>query len=570
MRASHRVCKPAAVDRQPMARIAQLQSRFCRDESGTTAVIYGLMFSVVLLAAGMSIDYSRSTAEQARMQWALDSSVLAASSKLGAPDQDVAGTAVAKKFMMANMREGSKATIDSVTFSAADGSVSANANSVVPMTIMEIFGYDKFDVKAHSSVVRGNATIEVAMVLDNSGSMGGSMTSLKDAAKSMTGILFAGADGTDKVKVALVPFAASVKVGSSYLNSGWIDTGAASSIHSENFNVSTQPVVYSESHNVNKTRVELLSDLNIGWAGCVESRPGLLDTNDDPPLSAIGNSLFVPMFAPDEPDDYNAEAAGYNRDSNNRYYLNNYISDYGGTCPQPAKVCIRWNSRKTVCREYEPPPPLPVLPVTTAQSRTCKYEGATVDTSSGKGPNYMCTSKPIMALSNNKIDVDVAITALTAGGNTNIGEGVMWGWRALSPDLPFTDGRSFSDRENKKIMIVMTDGDNTYNTDNGRHSKSLYGASGFAARGRLGTTYSNSAYTQVMDTKLATACTNAKAAGITVYTVAFGTGVSTTTQALLTQCASSPSGYFVAANATALVASFQNIGKEIADLRVAY
>jgi Flp pilus assembly protein TadG len=560
MRASQSVTKPAAVDRRPLAQVAQLQSRFCRDESGTTAVIFGLMFSVILLAAGMALDYSRSTAEQARMQWALDSSVLAASSKLGAPDQDVAGTAVAKKFMTANMRPGSKATIDSVTFSATDGSVSANANSAVPMTIMEIFGYDKFDVKAHSSVVRGNATIEVAMVLDNSGSMGGSMTSLKEAAKSMTGILFAGAEGTNKVKVALVPFAASVKVGSSYLNSGWIDTGAASSIHSENFNVSTQPVVYSESHNVNKTRVELLAELNIGWAGCVESRPGLLDTNDTLPVSANGNSLFVPMFAPDEPDDDSANAVG------NGTYANSYISDRGGTCSASPQVCLVFNKKKNTCTTYGPAP----LDVASAQARTCKYSAAAADTSGGKGPNYMCTSKPIMALSNNKVDVDAAITALTSGGNTNIGEGVMWGWRALSPDLPFTDGRSFSDPENKKIMIVMTDGDNTYNTDNGRHNKSLYGASGFASRGRLGITYSNSAYTQVMDTKLATACSNAKAAGITVYTVAFGTGVSTTTQALLTQCASSPSGYFVAANATALVASFQNIGKEIADLRVAY
>ncbi len=552
---SQRTTACPAFERWMRDRSAGIAARFFRDERGTTTIIFSMLFIVILLSIGVALDYSRSTAEQARMQWALDASVLAASAKMGQPDQDTAGPQIANQYLAQNMPPGSTAHIDNLTFNTATGTVSANVSSSVPMSIMKVFGYDSLDVQGHSSVVKGNSTIEVAMVLDNSGSMGSSMPALRSAAKSMTSILYAGSDGTDKVKVALVPFAASVKVGSTYQNSGWIDTGAASSIHSENFNISTQSVVYAESYNVSKTRIQLFGELGIGWAGCVESRPGALDTNDTPPLSSNGNTLFVPMFAPDEPDNDNASAAGYGN------YSNSYISDRGGTCPVSAQICLVFNKKKNTCTTYGLAP----IDAASAQARTCKYSGATL--TGGTGPNFMCTSNPVVALSTNKTSVDNAITALASGGYTNIGEGAMWGWRALSPELPFTEGRPYNDPHNKKIMIVMTDGDNTY-PDDSNHDQSWYGASGYASKGRIGTVYNSTGYTQAMDTKLATACANAKAAGITVYTVAFGSGVNVDTKALLTQCASSPSGYFVAADAAALVASFQNIGKEIADLRV--
>ena len=112
------------------------------------------------------------------------------------------------------------------------------------------------------------------------------------------------------------------------------------------------------------------------------------------------------------------------------------------------------------------------------------------------------------------------VQGLIAKGGTNILEGLMWGWRVLSPDEPFTEGRAYNDAENTKYLVLMTDGENWHQAKS-NHNKSSYHSFGYAVKGRLGTTYTNTALVNQMNAKTLAACTNAKAAGIKVYTVAF-------------------------------------------------
>ncbi len=114
----------------------------------------------------------------------------------------------------------------------------------------------------------------------------------------------------------------------------------------------------------------------------------------------------------------------------------------------------------------------------------------------------------------------------------------------------------------------MTDGDNTYSAAS-NHNKSRYGAFGYGVKERLGTTHTSTAYSDAMDVKLTSACTNAKASNITVYTVAFGDGVGAGTLSLLSSCATDTDKAFVAASGNALIKAFEDIGKDIARLRVA-
>ncbi len=524
--------------------VARFLTRFRRDEGGATAVFLAVMLVGILAAMGAAIDYARALREKEKQQAALDAALLAASSRLGMPDQEITGPAMADAYFKANLRPGSNATIADLQFNAEAGSVTATSQSSVTNLIMGLYGQEKTHMGATGTVVKGSATIELALVLDNSGSMAGTyIDSLKTAAKNLTNVVFAGAEGTDKVKVALIPFAASVKVGSGYRDASWIDGTSQSSIHSENFDTT-------------KSRFDLFDELGVSWAGCVEQRPGALDTSDAAPVAGNPNSLFVPMFAPDEPDDRNASNAGYSN------YVNDYISDFGGTCPTPEQECVTFNKKKGICTQWAPTP----IPVAEAQARTCKYAGASI--SSGTGPNYMCTTKPVMALNANKTDVQNAIDDLIATGNTNVGEGAMWGWRLLSPGEPFTEGRSYSDTDNKKVMVVMTDGENTYSATSD-HNLSRYGAAGYASKGRLGSTYTSAAYTAVQDQKLLTACANAKAAGIAIYSVAFRLEGAPQVQQLLSTCATTPQNFFAASDGAALVSAFQRIGQDIAALRVA-
>jgi hypothetical protein len=261
--------------------------------------------------------------------------------------------------------------------------------------------------------------------------------------------------------------------------------------------------------------------------------------------------MFVPMFAPDEPDSGNDD--GYS-------YSNNYLDDFGGSCPAPQQICLHFSTRKNKCTQYGPQP----LDPATAQARTCKYDSATP---SGAGPNYSCNTAPIQELTSVKTDIKSSIDAMQAGGNTNIGEGVMWGWRVLSPEAPFTEGRAWDDHNNQKVLVLMTDGENTYPTAS-NPNKSAYGAFGYAVKGRLGNNYSQSALVSQMDSKLLSACSNAKAKGVTIYTIAFRLESSPATLSLLQSCASGGDKAYRASDGTALIQAFQVIGREIAQLRV--
>lgn len=516
--------------------------RFAGDQRGAVMIIFALGLGVLALSAAIAIDYGRIGTEQVRMQRALDAAALAAAHRLGSDDQDASGAAAAAAFFKANTGGRSMFDLGDVTLNADTGEVVASSGGSIPTSLMNAFGISKVNVRAGSRVVRGSGSVEIALVLDNSGSMAGQpIIDLKEAARNLVEIVFSGASSNEKVRLGVVPFAGSVNVGAHRRDEGWIDTDGSSPIHHENF---ATPA----------SRFSVFDQLGTSWRGCVEARPAPHDVSDTPPSSSNPATLFVPMFAPDEPDRGNADGASY---------PNNYLDDFGGSCPAPEQVCIDYNSRKERCDEYGPKP----LSQSVAQARMCKYEGAA--TPSGLGPNYGCTTAPLQELSIDKSDALAAIDAMGANGSTNIGEGLMWGWRVLSPEAPFQQGEAWNEPTNTKFIVLMTDGQNTYSRYSGNHNWTWYGAFGFGSKGRLGTTNSATALLNQMNAKTQAACTNAKAKGITVYTVAFRLENDANTRALLSACASDSSKAFSASDGTALHNTFQAIGREIAKLRVA-
>jgi hypothetical protein len=172
----------------------------------------------------------------------------------------------------------------------------------------------------------------------------------------------------------------------------------------------------------------------------------------------------------------------------------------------------------------------------------------------GNGPNANCTTQPITPLVDvtdpaGMTKIKNAIAAMEPLGGTSVGSGLAWGWRVLSSGEPFTEGRPETDRGNDKVVIVLTDGANTYYTPssvrrlNGSTSaasdnnnvKSIYGDYGFLkpynsslAYGRLflgpnktysKTSFANENYSKAMNEKLQELCANAKAANIMIMTV---------------------------------------------------
>lgn len=184
------------------------------------------------------------------------------------------------------------------------------------------------------------------------------------------------------------------------------------------------------------------------------------------------------------------------------------------------------------------------------------------------GPNLLCTTKAVQTLTPTKETAKSKIAEMIGAGATNITSGLMWGWRALSPTAPFTEGRAYTETDNQKIIILMTDGQNTYE-GNSKFVVSQYGSWGYVWKSHLGTTSTNENTVQdKMDERTALACVNAKAAGIKIYTVAFQVS-DTTTVNMLRDCASEPDMAFTSSNNAALLAAFTAIGDDISLLRIA-
>ncbi len=110
-------------------------------------------------------------------------------------------------------------------------------------------------------------------------------------------------------------------------------------------------------------------------------------------------------------------------------------------------------------------------------------------------------------------------------------------WQTLSPVAPFNAPATAPDLD--KVIILLTDGDNTQNR---------------------WTTSSTS-----IDARTQTACANAKAANIKVYTVRVING----NASLLQGCATKPDMYFNVQQASELNAVFSAIAQNLANLRIA-
>lgn len=166
----------------------------------------------------------------------------------------------------------------------------------------------------------------------------------------------------------------------------------------------------------------------------------------------------------------------------------------------------------------------------------------------------------ILPLEKNLTTVDNKIKSLTASGSTYLPTGLIWGWRTLTPDAPFTEA-STSTSDTTKAIILMTDGANTM-TQTSRH-----GSSEDTYHFEYDVT-DNSADDDARD-RLLGICDNAKADGIAIYTVAYKLpNAANKVYDTLEACASNASAAFQAKNRTQLGKAFEDIGRSLQVVRL--
>jgi len=196
---------------------------FRDDTSGTVFVIAAASIFAIALSAGAAIDYSRMVSKKSKMDGALDAAILAAGVEMSKGVTNRTQIQVVfENFLFANLESmgdfGTTAWDDvEISQFSADpdtGAVSAQIQSSVDASIMQIAGYDELDIASSASVVFDQTDVEVAMMLDVTGSMRGQrIADLKLAAKDAIDILMPSND-TPGMRIGLVPYASSINAGS--------------------------------------------------------------------------------------------------------------------------------------------------------------------------------------------------------------------------------------------------------------------------------------------------------------------------------------------------------------------
>lgn len=597
--------------------------RFSADQRGNVAMMFAMSLFPMAGAAGVAIDYSRISSGQASLHAAVDAAALAVAKDptVGNGSDNASVLAKIKAFMDINLDQSKFKSPPTITVrEATEDRIIVEGVGCMPMAFAGFTNIIDPCVKARTAVTRPTATnLEIALALDNSGSMrGGKMTAAKAAAVDFVNAMFKEAKTADQVKVSLVPFTISVNAGAGMSrNSSNIDRNAASSIHWQNIlPANTLPPAGVTS------RFSLFDQLNENWQGCFEIRPGAFATNDAPPNDSQPDSLFVPMFAPDEPGEMGTNYVSSGLLNPNGWQsgwypvANSYLNDDGSR-----DIDYNWLGRETssnqaACSNLSQAFTLPFNSGNASDWRArnfkyrqtaniCRYNlsGTSGVTGDRKrvgaktgyygdteiGPNYMCVSTPIQRLTDQRQSVLTQISRMEALGATNILEGFMWAWRTLSPNAPFADGRSYtwqqpnSSKRNRKVIVIMSDGDNSWSVVPNSPNQSAYSPMGYYHNARFGAAPSDvTAANLQLNQKTLEACNNAKAIrgrdnsdAINVYTIAFSTSdapISAAGKQLLEDCASMVNGqrqYYPVTSTAQLAEVFKTIAAKIGELKLA-
>lgn len=401
--------------------LRSLQS-LVHDRRGSILPMFALSLVMLCGTIGLSVDGARVYGAKQKLQAAADSAVLAAARRAMADgDTDDVNEAFGR-FLAASLVDPEIRLRSSTPDLSVPRRVSAQLVADVSTIFMPVLGFETVEVRVGSSAMFTFTRLEIALALDNTGSMLGSkLAALKVSAQRLVDDLLDKAPNPGDTRLALVPFAQYVNVGTTHRYAPWI-------------NVPVDP-------------------LN-PWNGCVGSRPSPLNTQDG---------------------SYGTRVPGV----------------LGVTCPSP------------------------IQPLTASRTELAN-----------------------------------AIDAMSAEGSTYVPSGLMWAWRVLSTQAPFTEsaGDRVDGEGNKinKVLILMTDGENTASPSFPAHdANDVSSANQFTSQ----------------------SCEAIKADRIRIFTIAFDV-TSDPIKDLMRACASSPGLFFDAADASQLDAAMQAIGSQLGGLRL--
>jgi Flp pilus assembly protein TadG len=594
--------------------------RMLSDARGNVAMLFGLSLPVLILMTVGGVDLHRASTVRVNLQDALDAAALAAARSPYTTNADL--QRVGLRSLRANLK-----AYPNVTLREADTSFVLNSDDVViarskvdvKTLVANIFlpPYGKFmddnlPVAAHSEVDRSSRNIEVAMVLDLSGSMGGQkLRDLKDAAKELVDLIVQPVQTPYYSRVALVPWSYSVNPGS-YLTSVRGSVTGSTAITGISWYTGTPKtvtaatkanpaVITAPAHGFrngdkvafwDSTGMTELNGVSFTISGVTDNTFRLSGVNSRSWRSFSGTASVAVCARSDCNPTVTAPGHGIPNNGyvhftdirgmtqlNSRTHqasnitANSYTIDTVGArtyssgglswCAQFGCTYYAFENENEDLATHR------ISSCVTERTGAQAYTDAAPAAGARVGRHYpsisgSCLGSTIEPLSSSISGIKADIDAFSVSGSTAGQIGIAWGWYMVSPNFsslwPSSGGAAYNTAETLKAVIIMTDGEFNAPYCNGVTARG-YNASSSASNNcdpDNGEPYAQSR----------ALCDAMKARGVVVYTVGFQISRGGGAERLLQYCASTAGGFHNAGSGTELSEAFNAIGRDITQLRI--
>ena len=247
-------------------------------EQGSVATIMGLSIIPLLAALGLAVDGGMAYGAHSKLQGAVDAAALASARAASSEGADV--KADARMFFEANFPKGylgSELRDFDAVFNEDTGELTINAEIDMPTSFMRVAGIESRSIAASAVAQQQLSGIELALVLDVTGSMndpdpsgGTKIEALEDASETLLNVIYGDNETLPDVSISVVPYNTEVNLGSGR-------TDLLTGFDEDDFG-------------------------DDGWKGCVEARAGSADRDDTPPAEEPFTAFLWPA----------GEGTGYN------------------------------------------------------------------------------------------------------------------------------------------------------------------------------------------------------------------------------------------------------------------
>lgn len=243
-----------------------LIKNFVQDRRASVAPIFGITVLTLVSATGAAVDYSRAGAARAAVQNALDATGLMLSKNaegLSPEELNVRANAYFQGAFTSKSAKNVQVSTEFVSPMPGSYSLRLTATGSVDATFTRVMGKDVLDIGTSSDITWGIKRLELALVLDNTGSMSklNKLQELKTASHNLLTKLEAASKKPDDIKIAIVPFDTTVNIGTGFKDQTWID-------------YTVKGIAKSQ------------------WEGCVIDRGQSFDVDDTPPITTNYKTLY--------------------------------------------------------------------------------------------------------------------------------------------------------------------------------------------------------------------------------------------------------------------------------------